>query len=100
MKLYDRVKKMLELDHRLRSDDKALLWSLTPRHDSYVMTKEEFMSAPTYESVTRARRKVQELHPELQAVKSVRIARMKKELNFPSFVFREELPKGQTGLGI
>ncbi len=46
-------------------------------------------SCPTPESITRARRKVQELYPDLQASKAVREARQEKEKSKGTWVFRE-----------
>lgn len=83
MKLYDVVKRLLEIYPALRNSDKKLLWAVwnvkglvvNPSNQlqsgyGYI-TRGNFYKAPSSESVTRARRKVQELHPELRAVKEV-----------------------------
>lgn len=94
MKLYDLVKSLLVEHEELRNSDKRLLWAVwwkkgLVNRDS--ITRASFYLAPSAESVTRARRKIQELHPELQATEEkVRRARQQKEETKGTFVFREE----------
>jgi len=72
--LFDRVRGMLEKHPHLRDNDNALLSNIW-WNDSDSESKEEFLKelstgnlvAP--ESITRARRKVQEQHPELRGKK-------------------------------
>ena len=97
MRLYDRVKELMEQYPSVRNSDRKLIWAVWNdlglcQFDH--ITVENYEKSPSLESITRARRKVQELHPELQATKSVRSARLNKETKFPSWVFREEV-KGQ-----
>lgn len=100
MRLYDRVKQVLENEPQTRNSDKLLIWKVwevlhfvNGMFDAPdVITKAHFMGAPTEESVTRARRKVQELHPELGATaKSVKARRDQKEATKGTFIFREEV---------
>lgn len=90
MKLYDKVRHILETRPHTRSSDKALIWEvMTHYEDLSSVTKEMFDDCPAFESITRARRKVQELHPNLQAVQEVKTARDNKQSNYPSWVFRD-----------
>lgn len=101
MKIYDRVKYILEKFPQTRDSDKVLLWWVWQDAnfaDAYTITKAAFFSAPSAESITRARRKVQEEFPHLQATKQVQEARKQKEATKGTFAYREELPKGQTSL--
>jgi tRNA G37 N-methylase TrmD len=88
MKLYDLVKEILENHSQTRSSDKALIWEVLRRRsclradslsEEGVLDYNGFTKAPTFESITRARRKVQEVHPELQAVEEVR--RVREEMS-------------------
>lgn len=56
---------------------------------SYII-KENFYNAPSAESITRARRKVQEIHPNLSATQKVKVQRMSKENTKGNFIFNEE----------
>lgn len=93
-KLYDLVHDLLNTYQELRNSDKRLLWAIWYKQGlvnagGYI-TRENFYRAATAESVTRARRKVQELHPELVATSSeVRAQRQQKENTKGTFVFRE-----------
>lgn len=94
-KLYDLIKESLEEHEQLRNSDKALMFTIWNKmglvHDRSI-SYENFKKAPTPESITRARRKVQELHPELQATSGVvRSKRQQKERTKGTFVFRETL---------
>lgn len=95
-KIYDLVKDLLTLYPPIRNSDKKLIWAVWTRlglvthgRVSSYISKENFYLAPASESVTRARRKIQELHPELQATSSVKRERTVKEKTKGSFVFRE-----------
>jgi hypothetical protein len=99
MKIYDIVKQILERNDNTRSSDKYLIWSvfrrlgyvsMTEDGDEYVK-KEDFMECPSFESITRARRKVQENHPELQAVEEVRQKREQLSRGDPIKIFEELL---------
>jgi len=102
MKLYDVVKTLLENVPELRNSDKKLLWSVyikkglvqvsaTNNPMLSKITLMDYLNAPSAESVTRARRKVQENHPELQATSSVVNQRRKKQATKGTFIYREQL---------
>lgn len=104
MKLYDTVKHILISYPDTRNSDKALIGEVL-RHIGAVRTVDYFGdteavlldrllsgSIPSFESITRARRKVQELHIELEATSSeVRIARNQKQSTKGAFIYTEEL---------
>lgn len=101
MKLYDTVKHILEKYPQTRDSDKKLIWAVLIRKqlvqvnsgDVFALSRVmymDFIHAPSFESITRARRKVQELHPELQATNSiVRSKRRQKEESKGTFISRE-----------
>lgn len=96
IKLYDLVKQTLEIYPISRDDDKELMWSIWEQLGwvrNGVITKAQFISKnfPTCESITRARRRVQELHPNLQASPIVQANRTEKELEKGMFVFHEKV---------
>lgn len=68
MKIYDKVYKLLNKHPQLRDDDKKLCWSYWAIEGKAwnTMTKEAYLSATSESSITRAKRKVQEEHPELR----------------------------------
>ena len=78
-KLYDTVKTLLETQPSARDSDKRLIWCFY--YETGVLNKNgklsfvEFSKAASCESITRARRKVQENHPELRATKGVKSSR-------------------------
>lgn len=86
MKIYDKVLKSLKENPITRSSDKELIWYLCGGHNG-IMTKEMFMKAIPFETITRARRKVQEHHPELCATDRVNKLRKQKQQEFPKFLF-------------
>lgn len=104
MKLYDRVKQILENHPITRSSDKHLIWTvwkergLTHRENIPFNAEklieninlESFLRAPAPESITRARRKVQENHPNLAATPQVEAARAHKAEQKGMFVYRQE----------
>jgi len=100
MKLYDLVKQTLEIYPISRDDDKELMWSIWEQLGwvrNGQITKSQFVSKnfPMSESITRARRKAQELHPNLQASKRVQGLRTEKELDKGMFVFHERVQSPQ-----
>lgn len=96
MKVFDLVKETLEKWPVTRSSDRFLLWAVWGQL-GYIrngtLAKEDYFSKdfPSAESVTRARRKVQELHPELQATAGVKQAREEKQETKGTFIYREEV---------
>lgn len=104
MKLFDTVKRILTIYPTTRNSDKALIGEVlrsigavtTVEYfgDKEAVLLEQLLSGklPSFESITRARRKVQELHPELEATSSeVRAARQQKQSTKGSFIYREEI---------
>lgn len=94
MKLYDKVKQLLTDNPELRSNDRALLWEVWNSSwltkDGYI-SKENFFKAPSSESITRARRKVQENHKELEANETVKAFRKEKESKKGYHVYHEDV---------
>lgn len=104
MKIYDLVKELLEKYPQTRNSDKFLMWTVW----TYQIEKEEgkkplenglpqflpfhmfINTCTTPESITRARRKVQEIHPELQAIPEIQAIRAEKESKKGTFIFDEE----------
>ena len=78
-KIYDTVRAILYKHPRTRNSDKELIWTFWWHMGALggdgKLTSKAFFSSATPESITRARRKVQENHPELQAVKRVEAER-------------------------
>jgi len=105
MKLYDRVLALLREYPVLRDSDKKLIWAVWTKQNLVqeidgvgivqtgapikVIEKHAFYSAPTPESITRARRKIQELHPELRSSAAVQEQKDEKERQKGTFIFRE-----------
>lgn len=99
-KLYDKIKTLLKMYPDFRDSDKKLFWDICKRkgliQSTYVMdnvteriTKQDFMYAPAFESVSRARRKVQENHPELRSSKEVQKNKDIKESKKGFFSYHE-----------
>lgn len=98
-KTYDVVKEILEQHPVTRNSDKALMWRFWLRKGHVQLSggdvKQSYMNwfnfaqCASPESITRARRKVQELHPELQATKPIEQHRRKKAETGGNFVFHE-----------
>lgn len=90
--IYDIVKQILTDYPQTRNSDKEMIWAVYRKlgyTSEYVINKNDFMKAPAAESITRARRKVQEQHPLLQATKIVRGLREEKEKTKGVFVYNE-----------
>jgi hypothetical protein len=99
--VYDLVMSLLESYPILRDSDKLLLWNvwgelglLSSLESTTCLTKEAFLKAPTPETITRCRRKIQELHPELGPSVNVKKARAEKAETGGNFIFREEDGQG------
>lgn len=94
MKLYDLTKQLLEEYEPLRNDDKKLLWATWSKlglTDNGTISKDKFYNAPSSESVTRARRKVQENYPNLQANEIVKGYRKEIERQKGTHIYREKI---------
>lgn len=95
--IYDLVKSLLETYPKLRDSDKLLLWNVWGEL-GYIyegtLSRQDFLLAPTPETITRCRRKIQELHPELQSSPEVKQAKKSKEDTRGTYIFREEDGQG------
>ena len=92
MKIYDLVHELLIKDVSLRNSDLKLIWAVLEKTDKVrnnFISYTNFMSSIPHESITRARRKIQQLHPELKAVKEVEEKRKEREAKFPKLIFEE-----------
>ena len=102
IKLYDLVKKLLQEKEELRGDDDLLYLSVirivhphwnnahintnienAPIGEFFKMRKSA--KIPTFESVTRCRRKVQEERPDLKPCEKIQEARKEQEEEFYNF---------------
>lgn len=100
--VYDLVKELLGSYPVLRDSDKHLLWTVWGElgllkrdvEGGYCLTKDSFLKAPTPETITRCRRKIQELHPNLGPSVNVKKARAEKAETGGNFIFREEDGQG------
>lgn len=94
-KIYNLVKRILEEKVAARSNDKHLIWIVMTykagKTGSPTIDLRDFLNCIPFESITRARRKVQENHPELKANRPTQDARVKKQKTKGTFVYREEL---------
>lgn len=100
MKVYDIVKELLTKYPEMRNSDKKLIWGVYWRKQLVQVNVNEprgmsrmlymnFLQGPAFESITRARRKVQELHPELGPTGVVKKRRHEKEKTKGTFIYRE-----------
>jgi hypothetical protein len=88
---YEQVKIILTEWNQTRDDD-MLLWAIFLHMNGYVKPEEKFFDVvpkarerglPSYESITRARRKVQEKEPSLRGKRYVQ--RMKAESEYHDY---------------
>lgn len=94
MTLFDLVKELLTIKPVLRDSDKKLIWSVWIKEGKVKNGKidvNDYLSASPEESITRARRKVQEMYPELQASPIIQEARKEKEEDRGTFIYREQV---------
>ena len=95
MKTYDLVKGILEKSPESRNNDKICIWKALNKlglmNYGGSLSYESFNKAPAFESITRARRKIQELNPDLcpTRIKVVNL-RQQKEKTKGTFIFNEE----------
>lgn len=99
MKLYDKVRKLLTDNPKLRDSDRELIWEVWKGESKVKMfddkmfgrreciTKEWFMLSENTETIRRTRQKVQEDHPELGASKNVMRLRDEKQKMGQYFVY-------------
>lgn len=93
-KLYDQVKYLLSYYPHLRSSDKALIWAVLEiqgETKNGMLDRESFMNSVAFESITRARRKVQEDFPGLQADERVKAYREDIARQKGTHVYREKI---------
>lgn len=92
-KIEEVVKNVLEQYPETRSDNFKLIYSVYREINFKVVTIENFYQVmwyhkeyglPSFEGITRARRKIMNMHPELKPIKSVEKARKEEEI-----VYRE-----------
>lgn len=98
MRTYDRVKILLEQSVDCRNSDKILIWAFWRAEgklaaggslfdQGYTLSENNFMSATAPESIIRARRKVQELYPNLRATETVKAKRRGIEKTKGTFIY-------------
>lgn len=93
--MYDRIKRLLELNPIYRNSDKELFWQIFTDLGIVVdgvIDKYRFIEAPAFESMRRSRQKVQEQYPELQASKVVKEIRKKNMESWGKKTYLEETP--------
>jgi hypothetical protein len=94
MKLYDKVKELLINKPELRDSDKKLLWEVW-RNLGYLNSGALYYDGlmkrgcPTFESVTRIRRKIQERNMELRGSKFIQRIRKNKADTKGAFIYKE-----------
>lgn len=102
MKIYDLVKQLLEENKEYRSSDRKLIWAVWDWQRLLyggVISKTSFMDkAMMPDTITRARRKVQEKFEELKADEVVEKFREEKEAEKGTHVYREEIQPIQDTL--
>jgi hypothetical protein len=94
IKLYDRIKYLLETAPIYRNSDDELQWQIwvdTGTVVCGVITKNKFLTALNPETIRRTRQKVQEDNPHLKADKNVLEMREKKEKTGGYFPYHEEV---------
>jgi hypothetical protein len=94
-KVYDQVKEILVDRSECRDSDKKLLWTYWKRTglitDQGTISYDSYLNATSSETITRSRRKIQELHPELRSSKQVQKEKDEKEKTKGTFIFREQV---------
>lgn len=96
MKSYDLIKRLLEENIELRSDDQLLQWTIWEIEGSVkngCMYYSDFRNAKNPETIRRNREMVQADHPELGANEVVKKLRHKKEKEKGTFVYRDIMGK-------
>ena len=91
------VREVLEINKMARDDDFYLVLNVygeicpnvRDKDFSYVMANHKQLKLPSFESITRARRKLQAEYPELRGSEEVRGRRSKEEDKFRKYFFNE-----------
>ena len=94
IRLYDFIKETLTDYPETRNSDKNLIWKVWSElgyiDTGYALYEEDFKRAPSPDTITRCRRKIQEINPELGPTRKVRGLRKHIEKQKGTFIFREE----------
>lgn len=96
-KVADLVKDILQENEQARNSDKILFFEVCKRLNNSVLDEKlgdvlltfNNFNLPAFESVGRARRKIQEQHPELRPKKAVDVARYERTIDYEKFARRE-----------
>lgn len=94
VKTFDLVKSILESVPETRDDDFELIRECSKRFGldgwkfAETLTLWRYHKLPTFEGITRARRKVQEMYPSLRASDKVAEARAEQEREYADFYRR------------
>ena len=94
MKTYDLIKKILEENQQMRSDDELLKWTIWEMEGSVkngCMYYSDFKNATNTETIRRARQLVQADHPELEPTEIVKNLRRKKQAEKGTFPYRAKI---------
>jgi len=89
------VETELRTDPRTRDSDKFLIWKILVYHGVHI-DYEEFMNLPSMETITRCRRKLQEIYPELSSNLNVKQIRNQQMNMFTQINKMIEEPISQT----
>ena len=97
LKVEERVRKILVHNPQTRNDDNLLIYEyLSTYHDiNNVSIKELLLNSkqlgiPSFETITRARRKVQECSPYLKATEKIDKIRMNREKEFVDYALGDK----------
>lgn len=94
MRTYDLVKSILSINPESRNSDKKLIWVVFEKlgylTSSGTIDFEDMIKAPSMETITRCRRKIQERYSELRATNEVESARKYKQSKFPHSILTEK----------
>ena len=85
--MHNRVMEVLMDTPKARSSDKVLIAEVYSRfydvcNEPFWMVMEEMHDLPSFETITRCRRKIQEEHEELRAVDPVEEKRIARQMDF------------------
>lgn len=92
-KVADIVKDILQENEQARNSDKLLYfevckrlnaWVLDERLGDFLLTFSDY-NLPQFESVGRARRKIQAQFPELRPIKDVEVGRYERSIDYEKF---------------
>lgn len=78
-KVTEIVRKLLLEDDRCKSDDKWLTFRAMQHYTKIFIPFEDFKKIPSFETISRCRRKIQETTPELRASEKIKSLRLQRE---------------------